>query len=210
MIQSSGVVDILFHHLGAAGIAIGVFMNGLGVPGLSEVLLPLAGVAARQGRLDLPVLFVVLIACQLAGVSLAYFIARKGGLPLVRRYGKYLMLSTRELDATERAFDRYGGRMIVVGSFTPGVQGYVGYIAGVANMNYGRFLVAAFIGKLVWVSGLLYLGWVLGRHLGLIDRSIEQIGVVVLLALVIGLILYLRKQSQNNTEPASEAKKETD
>ena len=57
----TGLAISLIDHLGLAGIAIGVFFNGLSAPGLSEVLLPLAGVAVKQGKLNVLVLVPVVI-----------------------------------------------------------------------------------------------------------------------------------------------------
>jgi membrane protein DedA with SNARE-associated domain len=205
-VSASGVAGAIIDKLGAAGIGLGVFLNGLGVPGLSEVLLPLGGVAISQGRMSLPVLFVVAMASQMAGLILAYLIARYGGIALVERYGKYVLISSRELEAATRAFDKYGSWLVLFGAFIPGIQGFVGYIAGLARMNFVRFVISVFVGKLVWVGGLLYLGSILGDHLDLIDRSIKQIGVVILAALVLIGIWYVRRHHRGGARQSREEK----
>lgn len=206
----SGIAAILIDRLGVLGIGIGVFLNGLGVPGLSEVLLPLGGVGIRQGHINAVMMFVVVMVCQLAGVSVAYWIARSGGLPLVERYGKYVFVSGRDLRAAEQAFNKYGGRMMVLGAFTPGVQGFVGYAAGIAQMGYGRFLAAVFVGKLIWVSALMYLGWILGNHLGLIDQVIQQFGIVVLLGLIVAAVWYVRRHRKMKEVESTATKRRID
>ncbi|HEY6737138.1 MAG TPA: DedA family protein [Candidatus Saccharimonadia bacterium] len=179
--------------LGVWGIGLGVFLNGLGVPGISEVMLPLGGVGVAQGRIGLWWLLLVAMVAQLVGVSAAYWLARTGGIELIERYGRYVLISRRELDAAQRSFDKYGSPLVIFGAFIPGIQGFIGYIAGVARMNFGRFLVSVFIGKLVWIGGLVYLGSIVGDHLDLIDRSIKQIGVIVLAAVVLLAIWYVRR-----------------
>jgi membrane protein DedA with SNARE-associated domain len=207
MTGAASLAFMLIDRLGAVGIAVGVLLNGLGVPGLSEVLLPLGGVAVRQGRISLIPLFVLAMVGQVIGVSIAYLIARSGGLPLIERYGKYIFISKRELDSARRAFDRYGGRMILIGSFTPGIQGFVGYAAGVSEMNYGWFLVSAVAGKFVWVSALLYLGWVLGHHLGFASRVIQDVGLVILVAFIALIIWHIRRNmSPRSAEPSNTRK----
>jgi membrane protein DedA with SNARE-associated domain len=198
----AGLATALIDKLGLIGIGLGVFLNGLGVPGLSEVLLPLAGVAVRQGTLNFAEVFAVAMFGQMAGTCAAYAIARGGGLPLIERYGKYILISRRELDATEKAFARFGGRLVIVGAFIPGSQGFIGYAAGVAKMNFPWFFLSVFIGKVVWVGGLLYLGMLLGDHVGLIDQGIKQIGAAVLvLLLAAGLwYLYHRKRTGGRVE----------
>lgn len=189
--QVSTIATTIIDRLGVAGVGVGVFLNGLGVPGFSEVLLPLAGVGVRQGRLGLVPVFVMAMVCQLLGVSIAYMIGRYGGVAMVERYGRYILVSHRELKVAQRAFDKQGEWLILFGAFIPGIQGFIGYIGGLAEMNFVRFIVSAFVGKLIWVGGLLYLGSVLGNHLDLIDRSIKQIGVIVLSALILFIIWYV-------------------
>jgi membrane protein DedA with SNARE-associated domain len=204
----SGVATVLVERLGALGISLGVFLNGLGIPGISEVLLPLGGVAVRQGRMDFVSLFVMAMVAQLIGVSAAYMIARFGGLPMIERYGKYVFISTRELNAAERAFERYGSWLVVFGAFVPGIQGFIGYVAGVAQMNYARFLISVFIGKLVWIGGLLYLGMLVGDHIDLIDRGIKQIGVGVLVVLVLLGVWYVRMHRRHKASQLPSSRKE--
>src|SRR6478752_1841722 len=115
----SSAAGALVDHLGVAGVAFGVFLNGLGVPGLSEVLLPLGGVGVKQGHLNLWWLVVASMVAQLAGLSVAYFIARYGGIALVERYGKYVLISRHDLEGAHRAFQKYGGPLVLFGAFIP-------------------------------------------------------------------------------------------
>jgi membrane protein DedA with SNARE-associated domain len=195
----SALAMSLIDHLGLAGIALAVFLNGLSVPGLSEVVLPLAGVAVKQGRLELWALLVVAGVAQLAGLSLAYWIGRRGGLPLIERYGKYILITQHELRSAHAAFERRGAWLVMVGSFIPGLQGLVGYIAGVAEMKYRRFLPAVLVGKAVWIGGLVWLGSFLGGHLELIDRSIKQVGLVVLVVMIGAGVWYIRRHQRRKT-----------
>ena len=194
MVSLTGVSITLIERLGVAGVGLGVFLNGLGVPGLSEVLLPLSGVGVSQGRLDLTTLVIVAFAAQMLGLTAAYLIARYGGVMVVERYGKYVLISHHELAASQKAFDKYGQWLVLVGAFIPGIQGFIGYVAGLAEMNYVRFIVSALIGKVVWIGGLIYLGTILGSHIVLIDQILRQVGVLVLAIVVILAIWYVRRK----------------
>jgi membrane protein DedA with SNARE-associated domain len=188
----SSVALYLIDRLGVVGVGVAVFLNGLGVPGLSEVLLPLGGVGVRQGRINAVELVLVAYVCQLAGVTIAYLIAKYGGVALIERYGKYVFISTRELNATHRLFDRYGNGLVGVGAFIPGPQGFVGYVAGIARMPFWKFFAAVMIGKLIWVGGMIYLGYLLGNHLQLLDKLVSQLGAVILIVLVAAAVWYVK------------------
>jgi membrane protein DedA with SNARE-associated domain len=185
-----------------------VFLNGIGVPGLGEVLLPLGGAAIRAGRIDVVTTFCVALVCQVAGLVVSYWIGRYGGIVLVERYGKYILLNSRELKATHRAFERYGSPLVLIGAFIPGPQAFVGYVAGVAEMNFWRFLVSATIGKMVWVGGLLAIGYELANNLQLIDSSIRMIGLIILVLLVAAGVVYLIRHQNIKTSRKSQAKEE--
>ncbi len=188
-------------HVNVVGIAAGVFLNGLGVPGLGEVLLPIGGLAVREGKISPFVLLPVVFVAQMAGTVASYVIARSGGITLVERYGRYVLISSRDLRSAHRASQKYGGPLVLVGAFVPGIQGFIGYAAGLADMNFGRFVASAAVGKLIWIGGLTAAGYALGDHLDLIDNSIKQIGVIVLLGLAALLAWHIiRHRRENRTE----------
>jgi membrane protein DedA with SNARE-associated domain len=197
----SQLTNNLIDHLGLAGIAIGVFLNGLGVPGLSEILLPLTGVAIRHGHQNAWLVLPTVYIAQLAGVTAAYAIARYGGISLVERYGKYILVSSHELHAAHRAFTKRPW-LIVLGGCVPGIQGFIGYIGGIADLSYGRFLASVAIGKLIWIGGLVALGYALGNQVDKLSGIIRQLGIIVLALAIIAVIWYLwshRKPQKETT-----------
>ncbi len=202
--SASQIATNLIEQLGLAGIAIGVFLNGLGVPGLSEVMIPLSGVAVREGKISLIPLLVVAMIGQLVGVSLAYLIAKYGGLELVERYGKYILISHHELDAANRTLTKHPW-MIVVGGFIPGIQGVIGYVGGIADLSYKRFIVSVFIGKLVWVGGLVALGYALGSQVAVLDSIISKFGIIILVLVILAIVWYVWTHRDKPVDTKKEA-----
>ena len=184
------VATNLIEQLGLTGITIGVFLNGLGVPGISEVMLPLSGVAVREGKMSLVPLLIVAMIAQLIGVSLAYLIAKYGGIELVERYGKYILISKKELESANRALTKRPW-MIVVGGFIPGIQGFIGYVGGIADLSYRRFIASVFIGKLIWIGGLVALGYALGSQVARLDSIIRQFGIIILVLVIAAIVWYV-------------------
>ena len=205
--SASQFANSLIEHLGLGGIAIGVFLNGLGVPGLSEVLLPSGGVAVREGKMNLVPLLIVAMVAQLAGVTVAYVIARYGGLELVERYGKYILISNRELEAANRALTKRPW-MIVVGGFIPGLQGFIGYVGGIANLSYGRFIASVFVGKTIWIASLVGFGYALGNQVSQLDGYIRKFGIIVLVLVIAAIVWYVwthRDKSAKSSKTNKEA-----
>ena len=195
----------LIDHLGLLGVGIGVGLNGLGVPGVSEVVLPLAGVAIKTGHQPLIGVLIVAYIGQVIGSSIAYGIAKYAGEPVIKRYGKYVLVTEHELARAQTAFDKYGAPLVIVGAFVPGIQGFMGYVAGLAELSYGRFLVYISIGKIIWIGGLVGLGYAVSDHIDVIDKYVGQIGIVVLVAIVIAVIWYIKRHARDEKSATSAA-----
>jgi membrane protein DedA with SNARE-associated domain len=207
VIGLSSAENAIVSHVHVWTVGLAVFLNGLGVPSLGEVFLPLGGAAVRAGHVNAVELFIVALIAQVLGLIVSYWIGRSGGLILVERFGKYIFLNQRELMATHRAFEKYGGPMVLVGAFIPGPQAFVGYVAGIAEMNFTKFLASAIVGKAVWVGGMIFLGYQLANHLSLIDSSIKQIGLVILIVLVAAGAWYLiRHRNKRAAEKKNQVK----
>jgi membrane protein DedA with SNARE-associated domain len=175
----------LINTLGLAGVSVGLFINCLGIPISSEIIIPLTGIGVRQGHINLILALAVTIGAQMLGLFASYDIGRFGGLGLISRYGKYVFISQHELERTEKAFEKYGGRLVFFGLILPGIHGFVGYPAGIAKMAIGSFAATALAGAAIWSGALLALGYFLGDHLAEIDAIFRQFGVFIVLAFIL-------------------------
>jgi membrane protein DedA with SNARE-associated domain len=184
------MVKAIFTFLGAfcvyvmgtlsyGGIAILMAIESACIPLPSELIMPYAGalthpgVAADLSRLygvDLPVfnLFAAAIAgalgCNL-GSELAYWVGAKGGRPAILKYGRYLLVSKKEIELADRWFERRGEIIIFAARLLPVVRTFIAFPAGVARMNRTKFHVYTFAGSVPWCLMLAYVGQRLGLEL---------------------------------------------
>ncbi len=177
-------------------MALGLIVDSAGVPIPSEVIIPLAGALAAQGRMNLVVVIIVGALAQTAGAVIAYLLAASGGLALVKRYGKYVFFSEHELAKTQALFERRGTGLTLVGRCLPGIRTYIGYPAGLAQMPFSTFLAASFSGSAAWTIVLALLGYKLSGSLDQIDQQLNRFGIIVLILFVAAFIWYLRRRSQ--------------
>lgn len=183
----------LIETAGYGGLSVGLIVDSAGVPVPSEVLLPLAGALVRQGRFNMVAVIAVGALAQTAGAVLAYWIGRKGGLPLIHRYGKYVFFSERELETTQRWFARYGSRLTFLGRCLPVIRTYIGYPAGVAKMPPVQFIIASLLGSLGWTTILTLLGYELAGQLDTIHHVLDKFSLVIIVLLVVGAIWYVSR-----------------
>ncbi len=179
------------------------------VPIPSEIIMPFAGFALAHTQLQLVVLATLASLASNVGSIPAYWIGMKGGRPMVERYGRYVLLSRRDLDLAERFFAKYGSITVLVGRMLPIVRTFVALPAGIAHMNQTKFHIYTFIGSWPWCYALAYVGMKLGdkwqtdpRFKAIFARF--HIGVEIVL--VVGIVLFVWTHWKNRTgagEPAS-------
>jgi membrane protein DedA with SNARE-associated domain len=134
------------------------------IPIPSEVIMPFAGYKLAHSWADLVLVATVASIASNLGSIPAYWLGAAGGRPMVERYGRYIMLSRRDLDLAERFFNHYGSITVLIGRMLPIVRTFIAFPAGMAKMNQVRFHVYTFIGSWPWCFVLAYIGMKLGNH----------------------------------------------
>src|SRR5699024_675448 len=164
----------LIANLGYGGLTIGLILDTAGIPIPSELLLLLGGAVAAQGTFTLPMVIIIGTLAQTIGGFIAYGIGAYGGTPLVERYGRYVLISSKELDNANRWFEKYGGWLIFVGHCLPFIRTYVSFPAGIARMPKMKFLLTTIGGSFIWTVLLSLLGFLLGDHVQQINAIFHK------------------------------------
>jgi membrane protein DedA with SNARE-associated domain len=132
------------------------------IPIPSEVIMPFAGAQLGHSQMDLIWLATLASLASNLGSIPAYWVGASGGRPMVERYGRYMLLSRRDLDMADRFFARFGSITVLLGRMLPIVRTFIAFPAGVAKMNQLRFHIYTFIGSWPWCYALAYVGMKLG------------------------------------------------
>jgi len=182
------------HVIGSIGY-VGVFLlmtaESMILPVPSEAVMPFAGFVIAEGTLGW--LGVILSATlgSVAGSLVGYAIGKYGGRPFLARFGKFILLDSQDLSATDRFFQRRGSLTIVVSRFIPIIRHLISIPAGMASMRLAPFLLFTVVGAGLWNTFLAWCGFQLQKNWGTVMRYSRwiDIGVVVLLAALI--VLYV-------------------
>ncbi|HEX5478525.1 MAG TPA: DedA family protein [Dehalococcoidia bacterium] len=169
----------------------------------SEVILPVAGWSiVRDHHLGLEgIAGVSLVAAagNTLGALLLYEAGRRGGRPLVRRYGRYVLVHESDIDAAERRIRSSGAWAVFVARLLPVVRTYVGFVSGMLAVPLPSYTVATFAGSLVWSAAFVWLGAALGAHWGRIEGPAEIAGIVVLALLAVALLAITAAQLRSRS-----------
>lgn len=126
-----------------------------------DSLLFATGAMAGAGLLDGVLLLPLLFGAAVAGDSLNYAIGRRVGPAIFDRQTRFI--NKKHLEEAHRFYERHGGKTIVLARFIPIIRTFAPFVAGIAYMDYSRFLFFNVTGGFVWVGGLLGVGYLFGN-----------------------------------------------
>ncbi len=165
------------------------------IPIPSEITMPFAGFLAFQGKLNLAAIILVGALANLVGSLLAFALGWWGEEHLVRqlikKYGKYLLISEHEYDRSEIWFRKYGEKIVFISRVLPIVRTFISFPAGIAEMNIVKFSLFTFFGSLIWSAFLAYIGVALGKNWNSIEVYYRKFEYLVIFAVIALAVYYL-------------------
>lgn len=186
------------NYLGYWGIVFLMFLENLFPPIPSELIMPLAGFTATQGKLNIGLVIVAGTVGSLLGALLWYCIGISVGEKRLKRwadrYGKWLNISGKDIEKAKKRFDKYGGIAVFFGRIVPGIRTFISVPAGLNNMPIVPFLFYSTIGSALWVALLTFAGYLLGTNYQLVEKYLGPISSFILIALIVGFAFWVIKR----------------
>lgn len=177
-----GLFAIIFSE---TGLFVGFFLPG-------DSLLVTAGLFAARGQLNILLLIPLLLVAAISGNSTGYAIGFRAGHALFNR-PQSRFFRRDHLLKTKAFYEKYGPMTIVLAQFMPFARTFAPVVAGVAEMKYRRFAMFNVTGAIFWITGMLLIGYFLGRSIPGIEKHIEYvIAIVVFVSITPMLIKYIQ------------------
>jgi membrane protein DedA with SNARE-associated domain len=130
---------------------------------------------------------------SVAGAVLLFYAGRAIGELRLRRWteahGRWIGLSTGDLDKSERWFKRHGAKTVLLARLVPGVRSLISIPAGVAGMNLGVFLLFTTIGCALWMTALAFAGRLLGQNHEMVERVLGPVSTTVVVGILLTMIV---------------------
>jgi membrane-associated protein len=137
------------------GLLVGFFLPG-------DSLLFAAGLLASQDVFNAAVLIVTLSVAAVVGDAVNYALGWQAGERVFER-GRVRFVKHSHLMAAKMFYERHGGKAIILARFVPLVRTFTPFVAGVARMNYARFVIYNIAGGIGWVTSMTLCGYWLGQ-----------------------------------------------
>ncbi|MGQ9674881.1 MAG: DedA family protein [Chloroflexota bacterium] len=182
-------LENLYAHMGYLGVLVAMAIESACIPLPSEIVLPMAGWMVARGEFDL---WLVTLAGTLGctvGSVVAYAVGAFGGRPILNKYGKYVLISTEDLDRADRWFTKYGDATVFFSRLLPVVRTFISFPAGVARMPFIKFVVYSTLGSFPWSLALVYAGKVLGDNWAQVRSVLHNLDYLIV-AVIIALIVF--------------------
>jgi membrane protein DedA with SNARE-associated domain len=194
-------MENFLYHYSYVAIFVLSFVSAMGLPVGSELAV-IGGGALASGEvhkivngstssevyhLSLVAVIVVAVVGELLGSLAGYLIGYFGGRPLVDRFGKYVLLTHKDLDRAEAWFDRHGDPLVLFGRFIPLLRSFVSFAAGLAEMAIAKFVLFSLIGCAIWCTALALLGDSLGSSYDEVQKKFSDAGYVIAVLAVIAV-----------------------
>ena len=154
-------IEGIYNSFGWFGVVIMMAIESACIPLPSEVIMPLAGQYLVQSGDNWWGIFQAglygAIGCTIGSI-IAYWVGALGGRPIVEKYGKYLLINKHHLRTADRWFEKYGEATAFFSRLLPVVRTFISFPAGVARMNFAKFVIYSFLGSFPWSAGLAWAG----------------------------------------------------
>jgi membrane-associated protein len=169
------------------------------LPGDSLLFVAGTVVAGSAGALNVHVLALVLAVAAILGDSVNYAIGRYVGPKVFEHESRWIR--REHLERTQAFYDRYGAVTIIIGRFVPIVRTFAPFLAGVAGMQYRRFLAYNVVGGLLWIGSLVYAGYAFG-NIPWVKRNLTLIVIaIVVVSLIPAVTTFVKEHRRRTTAP---------
>lgn len=199
----------LLSNLTYPNILLLMLLESTVIPVPSELVVAPAAYHAASGQLN--VFLVVLFATIGAGIgaTINYVVALYVGRPVIYKFanskwGKMCLLTEEKVKKSEQYFDNHGIAATLTGRLIPGIRHLISIPAGLARMNYWKFLLYTLLGAGAWHTILAALGWYLHSVVpeNELQSTIKQynhyivIGIIAIVALALLVIIWKHKRTK--------------
>ncbi|MFA7894511.1 DedA family protein [Pseudomonas putida] len=165
-----------------------------------DSLLFIAGAVAAGGGMDPVLLAGLLMIAAILGDSTNYVIGRTAGERLFSNPNSKIFRRDY-LQRTHDFYERHGGKTVTMARFLPILRTFAPFVAGIARMHYPRFLGFSIVGTLLWVGGLVTLGYFFG-NVPFIKQHLSLMVVGIILLSLVPMILGLLRTRLGRTAKA--------
>lgn len=196
-----GFIEWVISHFGAFGISLLMAIESCNIPLPSEAILPFAGYLITIGKIPnihIAAIFGAL-GCILGSVP-SYYLGYFGGRTFFEKYGKYVLVSKKDLEEADKWVDKYGDWAFFLCRMLPVIRTFISLPAGILRARKRTFFTLTFLGSLIWSYVLVYVGIKLGENFEALKSIWHKFDAAIIITCAILGVIYIYKHLKNLKE----------
>jgi membrane protein DedA with SNARE-associated domain len=178
------------------------FVENVFPPSPSDLVVVIGGSLVATGVISfIPAVFLTTLGSIIGFMILFYFgstVDKK-----VVHSGKYKYIPVDAIEKVELWFKRYGYYVIIANRFLPGTRSVISFFAGMSMLDVKKSAILAAISAIVWNTIIIYLGYLFGNNVALIDKYLStysNIAIAITIIVIIVLIIKFYLTRKKNKE----------
>ncbi len=193
-------IEGVITSMGPLGISLLMAIESCNIPLPSEAVLPFAGYLVSKGEMSFHLAAIAgAFGCVIGSIP-SYYIGFFGGRKFVEKYGKYFLVSKKDLDVADKWVDKYGDWAFFLCRMLPVIRTFISLPAGILKARKRTFFTLTFLGSLIWSYVLVYVGVKLGEHLDRLKAIWHKFDAVIIIAVLILGGIYVWKHIKHFKE----------
>lgn len=197
------IVNLIEHtisNLGPIGVSFLMAIESCNIPLPSEAILPFAGYLVSKGVFSIHMAaFAGAFGCVLGSIP-SYYLGYFGGRPFIEKYGKWFLISKKDLEMADKWEQKYGNLAFFLCRMLPIVRTFISLPAGILKADFKQFIFFTFLGSLIWSYPLVFVGMKLGEHSEALKHFWHKFDLAIVLVLGVLFALYLKHHFDNLKE----------
>jgi len=200
LIWLSHMMEQIITTLGPWGVSLLMAIESCNIPLPSEAVLPFAGLLVSKGVMNFHVAAIFgAIGCVIGSIP-SYYLGYFGGRPFVEKYGKYFLVSSKDLQEADEWVNKYGDWAFFLCRMLPVVRTFISLPAGILRARKRIFFTLTFLGSLVWSYVLVFVGVKMGENIEALKSIWHKFDAIIILACFILGVLYIYKHIKHLKE----------
>ena len=195
-----GFIQHIISTMGFWGISLLMAIESCNIPLPSEAILPFAGIMVNKGLINFHVAaFAGAFGCILGSIP-SYYLGYFGGRSFVEKYGKYFLISHKDLEDADKWVEKYGDWAFFLCRMLPVVRTFISLPAGILRAKKRIFFPLTFLGSLVWSYVLTYVGIKMGENMEAFKHIWHKFDIAIVAICAILGVLYIYKHVKHLKE----------
>jgi len=184
------IIDLIERTISAAGpwgVTILMSVEACNIPLPSEAIMPFAGYLVTKGVMSVHAAAFAGALGNVIGSIPSYYLGYCGGRPFVEKYGKWFLISKKDLEQADKWSSKFGDWAFFICRLLPIVRTFISLPAGILRANFPKFIIFTFIGSLIWCYGLTYIGIKFGENIEIFSKIWHKFDILIV---VVGILLF--------------------